>query len=153
MTFLLHPSKMHIIRLRGPWQWEVVDQTAPAQSAATRSGRQRQPAEWGEILGPDFRGTLRYRRVFHQPTGLEAGQQVWLVVTAVRSHAKVELDGEPLGEVHGDEPVEFAIAPLLRPTCKLEITVTHDDLGDPQPGGLVGEVHVAIQTVKPRPLD
>lgn len=143
----------HIIRLRGPWQWEIVRQTAPDEPVATRSGRQHQPADWGDMLGTDFRGTVRYRRVFHQPTGLETGQGVWLVVTVVRSHAMVELDGESLGEVHGDEPAEFPIGALLRPTCKLAIAVTHDDIDNPQPGGLVGEVHLAIQTVKPRPID
>lgn len=144
---------MHIIRLRGPWQYEVALQTAPAAPVASPVGKQQQPADWGDILGTDFRGTVRYRRIFHEPTGLEPDQGVWLVVTAVRSHAKVELDGEPLGEVHGDQLAEFPIATRLRPTCELVITVTHDDIGDPQPGGLVGEVHLAIQTVRPRPID
>jgi hypothetical protein len=144
---------MHIIRLRGPWQYEVIEQIAPAAPLAALAGKQQQPADWGEILGADFRGTVRYRRVFHEPTGLEAGQGVWLVVTAVRSHAKVELDGQRLGESCGDEPAEFPIAGRLRPTCELVITVTHDLASDSQPGGLVGEVHLAIQTVRPRPVD
>lgn len=144
---------MHIIRLRGPWQYEVVEQFTPAVPVAIPAGKQQQPADWSEILGPDFRGTVRYRRIFHQPTGLEAGQEVWLVVTRVRSHAKVELDGKPLGEAQGGELAEFPIASMLRPTCELAITVTHDDPADSQPGGLVGEVHLAIQTVRPRPID
>jgi hypothetical protein len=144
---------MHIIRLRGPWRWEVVEQIAPAEPAAVSSGRQHQPADWADILGGSFRGAVRYRRVFHEPTGLEPDQRVWLVVTGVRSHAKVELDGQLLGEAQGDKPAEFPIAAHLRPTCELAITVTHGDIDNPHPGGLVGEVHLAIQTVKPRPID
>ncbi len=144
---------MHIIRLRGPWQFEVVEQIAPLGPVANSAGKQHQPADWSDILGAEFRGTVRYRRIFHEPSGLEPDQGVWLVVTRVRSHAKVELDGVLLGEVHGDEPAEFPIATRLRPTCELVITVTHDDSSDPHPGGLVGEVQLAIQTVRPRPID
>ncbi len=41
------------------------------------------PSVWGQSLGRDFRGRVRFLRSFGRPTRLEPGEQVWLVVDGV----------------------------------------------------------------------
>ena len=141
---------MHVIRLRGPWQYEVLQRLAGDASRAG-TGRQQLPADWSDVLGPDFRGTVRYRRKFHQPTGLEPDQQVWLSIESLVSSAMVSLNGHELPVCDGNA-WQHEVHELLLPTCELTIDVTHP-VGTTGPGGLVGLVQLEIQTVRPRPLD
>ncbi len=156
---------MHSIRLRGPWRYEVVERIA-GDASRPASGKQQMPADWGEILGSDFRGTVRYRRTFHQPTGLELGQAVWLVIEGVTSHATVVLNGTPLpacglavasteseaSEKEGSEAWRHEVRHLLSATCELMIDVTHPAEVEGT-GGLTGEVRLEIQAVRPRPVE
>lgn len=147
---------MHTIRLRGPWRYEVLERRAGDQ-ARPGHGKQKLPADWSATLGADFRGTARYTRVFHQPTGLERGQQVWLVVEPGPSALAVKLNDQPLppeaaGESDEGPFLRFAIGHLLSPTNHLIIDVTHTATAS-ECGGLTGEVRLEIQTVRPRPVD
>jgi len=146
---------MHSIRLRGPWRYEVIERLAGDESLAA-AGKQKMPADWSAVLGDDFRGTVRYRRKFHQPTGLEEGQQVWLAIDGVTSSGEVTLNHTPLAAcglaAQRPEPWRYEIQHLLSPTSELIIDVTHPVDADGA-GGLTGEVRLEIQTVRPRPLD
>ncbi len=139
---------MHSIRLRGPWRYEVAERLT-GDDSRPRSGKQKMPADWAEILGSDFRGTVRYRRTFHQPTGLDEGQQVWLVIEGVTSIATVTLNNACLAAC-GPAGKRYEIQHLLSPACDLIIDVTHP-VGADGVGGLTGEVRLEIQTVRPRP--
>ncbi len=146
---------MHSIRLRGPWRYEVLEHLAGEDSVPT-TGKQKMPGDWSEPLGADFRGTVRYRRTFHMPTGLEEGQQVWLAIDCVDSNATVTLNSTSLGSLalntETGESWRHEIQDSLLPTSELIIDVTHPAQA-PGPGGLTGEVRLEIQTVKPRPVD
>lgn len=150
---------MHSIRLRGPWRFEVLERLAGDESRRDE-GKQKMPADWTETLGADFRGTVRYTRTFHQPTGLEPGQQVWLVIEGVTSSGAVTLNDTRLpdcGSTAHDSQVDSPfwrqeIQHLLSANCQLIIDVTHP-LDAELPGGLTGEVRLEIQTVRPRPVD
>ena len=146
---------MHFIRLRGPWRLEVLEQLAGASTV--REGKQQMPADWSALLGDDFRGTVRYRRVFHEPTGLEPGQQVWLSIEGLATSATISLNGTPLpphAEVAGGQNNEWRheIRELLLPNSELIIDVNHPATAA-GPGGLTGLVQLEIQTVRPRPVD
>lgn len=154
---------MHKIRLRGPWRYEVLARIDAAGERRTDDlplpGKQKMPADWSAKLGADFYGVVRYRRTFHQPTGIEAGQGVWLVVEEVYSRGAISLNGQSLAEARrrsavagGSDVVRVEIAPLLSPTNELIIDVEHSP-GDEGIGGLTGEVRLEIQTVMPRPVD
>jgi hypothetical protein len=155
---------MHTIRLRGPWQLEPLEryvgrgdgrydgsiERLPVEARATM------PADWSDALGREFLGRVRYHRVFQKPTGLDAGERVWLVVEPPRSRGVVQLNGKPLGEVlWGGPPGRFDITALLEDHNRLEITVEHpsldadanayDDDDTNSPGGLVGEVRLEIE--------
>jgi hypothetical protein len=159
-------SKIHVIRLRGPWNYEPVgrfERTALGRyltQAFTENlpppGRVKLPTDWAESVGPNFRGIVRYKRRFNKPSGLESGEAVWLVVEAVRSAAQLTLNDCPLGELRaGDPPFRKLITEMLFLNNDLEIMVGHPELqntGWPvanseidRPGGIIGEVKLEIR--------
>ncbi len=154
---------MHTIRLRGPWHYEpvarfdIVGNDAAGNSIKDNlppAGKQKMPADWTSTLGADFHGKVRYRRTFHAPTGLEAGQGVGLVVEEGATVLAVWLNNRPLIPALAPAPgnSRFAIEQLLQPTNQLLIEVEHR-AADPGVGGLTGEVRLEIETVRPRPVD
>jgi len=152
---------MHSIRLRGPWRYEVLEHSGaagePTPGDLPSPGKQKMPADWAEKLGADFYGTVRYTRTFHQPTGLEEGQGVWLVVEGAHTRASVSLNDSTLSNAcvfaaGTAEPPRWPIEHLLLPTNKLIIDVEHSAT-DKGIGGLTGQVRLEIQTVRPRPVD
>ena len=87
---------MHTIRLRGPWE------VAPLA---------------------DSPGTTRCIRRFHKPTGLDAGERVWLVIEELPGQARVSLNAAPIAEVDRNSTRRLDITPLLRPHNELAIDV------------------------------
>jgi hypothetical protein len=146
----------HIIRLRGPWHVEPVCRFVPRADGGFDSrtdnlpaaGRANMPADWGEVFGREFLGRVRFHRNFNLPTGLAAGDKVWLVVEPPRSQATVHVAGELLGQVAIDEqPARFEISQLLATHNLLEIVVEHAAAdAELRPGGLVGEVRLEIES-------
>jgi hypothetical protein len=157
-------TSMHTIRLRGPWEVEVIARFVP-QSDGTyastseqlpRAGRATMPADWSEMVGADFLGRVRYRRKFNKPTGLQFGNRVWLVIEPPRSSAYIVWKGDLVGSIHpGDPPGRFDITRRLGDHNEVDVFVDHPHLdhmqstvGDPThlpPGGLVGEVRLEIE--------
>lgn len=155
---------MHTIRLRGPWQLEPLERYVPGGDGCYErstdglppGARATMPADWSESFGCGFLGRVRYCRTFQRPTGLEAGERVWLVIEPPRSRGTVILSDEPLGEVSwGGPPLRCDITDRLEDHNRLEITVDHppldaaaarnDDSSIETAGGLVGEVRLEIE--------
>jgi hypothetical protein len=125
----------HIIRLRGPWEWEA---------SADK---------------------VRITRRFHRPTGLEAGDCVWLTIDDVHGSATVALNGRRLGEIvsrSSEEPhshleiqrcpARFNLTTDLQPHNAITVEVTTPPAGVADgPGGLIGLVCLEIETSKPCP--
>jgi hypothetical protein len=114
------------------------------------------PADWAQCFGKDFLGCVRYRRVFHGPTGLESGERAILVIEPPRSRGTISLNGKSLGHVVWGGPVfRYDITDQLQDRNQLEIVVDHplldgtihrdDDDFSQIPGGLVGEVRLEIE--------
>jgi hypothetical protein len=153
---------MHTIRLRGPWQYEVLD--APDPSAGTtggpssRSGRIRLPsADWSRILAPDYCGRILLRRSFARPTGL-TGQSVYLAISAVAAAATVTLNDQPLASIRPHEcPLRLEITGDLQPRNVLELVfelaaqpnqdAPHSPADSEFVGILLGEVRLEIAPV------
>jgi len=107
------PSSMasypHVIRLRGPWEFQPLARLIPGPDGALvetaaalpPAGRVTPPADWGSSLSPGFRGRVRYTRRFNRPTGLEPHERVWLVIDGVDACGSYALDGHPLGSIDG----------------------------------------------------
>lgn len=163
-------STLHVIRLRGPWDYTPLarfvdggDAAIPSveplvESAADLppSGRVRMPCDWAESLGAGFRGRVAFRRRFGRPTGIDDGQRVWLVCEGANARATLVLNGEPLGEVSGPSaPSEFDVTARLHERNELTATVEFphptgglancDEGAATLVGGLTGEVRLEIR--------
>ena len=149
-------SYPHRIRLRGPWEYSVIQSSA--LDVAYPTGRVHLPSDWSETLGPGFRGRVAYRRHFNSPTQLDAHERVWLVIEGVDPRGTVTLNGRPLGEVKGYGLfAEFDITAELKPRNDLALEVelsevTPDGIPPLRPGreemagGPIGEVYLDIRS-------
>ena len=106
----------HVIRLRGPWLYEVVEGDPGTHP---RRGKVKMPTDWAETLGNDFRGRVRCTRHFGKPTGLHDRSLVMLVM----EHAvtQVTLNGQQLTE---SSPRQFDVTDHLPPRNELCVDVT-----------------------------
>jgi hypothetical protein len=149
----------HTIRLRGPWQFTVLSCTtgrfANTLNAELSQGRVVLPADWGDTLGADFCGRVRYTRHFNRPSGLDPHERVWCVIEGIDPAGNVALNDQPLGSVRGYAlPESFDITPLLQERNQLTLDVEMPPLSQTQtprpgrghlPGGPVGEVRLEIR--------
>ena len=156
----------HVIRLRGPWDYEPLARVWIGADGLRREsreqlpppGRVHLPADWGLTLGADFRGRVRYTRNFGLPTNLEPHEEVWLVIDGVDFFGTLMLNGTSLGSIIGyGAPVDFAVSSLLKPRNRLELDVElphyEPDAQAPDrpgrtnmPGGPIGEVRLEIRS-------
>jgi hypothetical protein len=167
----------HSIRLRGPWEFQPLARLkASADGSLLETadhlppgGTLALPADWASKLGPDFWGRVRFSRVFHRPTGLDASSKVWLVVEDVDWCAHVVFNERALGDVvcrladapqaAGDtqrSPARWDITDRLQPENRLSVDVTCPGInangralprvgrGDAS-GGLIGPVRLEIE--------
>jgi hypothetical protein len=148
---------MHSIRLRGPWEYQPLARAVlladGGVSLDDRSlppgGTLVMPADWGGVLGDDYRGLVRFTRRFAQPTGLDGNSRVWLVVENVDWQAAVSLNGHALGHTQfagtstapwllvspspplplcSPCPVHFDITALLQPRNELSIEILFPEI-------------------------
>ncbi len=120
----------HLIRLRGPWEYQVLDAASASSSASAPSAdpgtpaRQTLPADWSTTLGPDFHGRVLYCRRFNRPTGLDATNRVWLVIEGVDAQGRYSLNGHALGTIDGYAlPAMSDVTELLASANVLEVEV------------------------------
>jgi len=67
---------------------------------------------------------LRWRRPFHQPTGLGAAAAVWIVVDGILATGSVALNDHPLGRLAGPgSPSRFEVTGLLRARNELVLAI------------------------------
>jgi len=145
----------HVIRLRGPWDFDLLDCTATDKgdpSALAKTGRVTVPTNWANDLGAGFLGRVRYRRRFNRPTGLEPHLRVWLVVEGVDAHGSCRLNGHELGPIDGYAlPAVYDVTVELQVSNELEIVVERNPEEtrpgrDRLAGGPIGEVRLEIRT-------
>ena len=159
-------ADIHPIRLRGPWQYTVVDSYPVSagrerveEQSALADGKLNMPSDWGSTLGEAFRGRVRYTRRFGCPTALEPHESVYLVLEAVDARGELELNGVSLGSIAwATGPVRLEVTPLLRERNELTVMVElpcYESAAEErasrgprlgQPGGLIGETRLEIQT-------
>ena len=165
--------RVHVIRLRGPWEYRVLRGGSPSRSQAARQqGRMQMPADWGETLGDDFRGRVAYTRHFARPTGLRPDLRVELVLTGVDALGTASLNGTALLEIPpGGGVSRVEIGSMLRDRNRLVVEVElpepHAEVAaagretnsaapsvrppgrEQSPGGLFGEVRLEIHERSP----
>lgn len=103
---------MHSIRLRGPWIVARNNQSITIDF----------PASWHAVyerLGP---GEVQLSRRFGQPTGVETGDSLVLVVESTAFVHSAELNGDRLGEVRLGEVNRFDVNSQLAPRNEFKLT-------------------------------
>jgi len=157
---------MHIIRLRGPWEYKPLARVSIGEGDVRREsveslppgGRIQLPSDWGSTLGAAFRGRVRYERRFGLPTNLDPHERVWLVVEGVDYFGAVSLNATALGPIIGYNcPTEFDVTDILSPrnVVTLDVELPQYQSGAAAPdrpgreqlaGGPIGEVRLEIRS-------
>lgn len=155
----------HNIRIRGPWQREIVEvaaaDLAPGDSGgvkvavgATKSVTM--PGSWDDDLGRSFRGRVVYVRHFNRPTSTDLTTPMRLLFAKVVAGAtRILLNQQPFAEFQWPtSAAEIDITGHLRDRneIRVELSLLHNgtaEQGDftlaEQTGfGLVGEVRLEI---------
>jgi hypothetical protein len=155
----------HTIRLRGPWQVEPLARGIVANGRLIErddnlpaAGRGTVPSDWGDLLGKDFRGRVRYRRSFNPPGALDSHERLWLVVEGVDARGCLSLNGVPLGEVHGyalwaSFDVTSVVSRRNELVLDVELPAASGNSEAPlrpgretMPGGPIGEVRLEVRS-------
>jgi hypothetical protein len=113
----------HRIRLRGPWEIDVVSLAGGLSTA-----RVSMPARWEEIGLDGHAGVVRIRRRFGLPRHLDDWERVWLIGQGLTGRASWSLNGKQVRSgVGGQNLLEAEITSLLRERNELGVEL--------QPGG------------------
>ena len=151
----------HVIRLRGPWHFEVLpadDRDAPdsrgiehsqatqAASAPRPAGSAPLPHDWTTGIERPAGARLCWRRRFSRPTNLDPGEAVWLCVVGRGATLAVALNGDYLGTVATEQPVrEFDVTSRLTPRNELTIDVHRPADAPPGQTSSKAEVNVRLE--------
>lgn len=153
-------TPVHCIRLRGPWEYEVLsaaDVDSHAVLAARTAGRVVMPCDWTASLGANFRGRVRYRRRFHKPTGID-DRRIEIVLDIVDEYARVCLNERELGEFWREDGFRADVTNDLAEWNELTVDVELPCVSTTRPclpraadrqhkgGGLIGEVRLEISS-------
>ncbi len=154
----------HVIRLRGPWQYQPLSRTVLLDNGSTcqqerdlpAGGTVQLPADWSTHLGQDYCGRVRYMRRFGKPTGLAQTDRVQLVFARVDAWAAVSMNDRSLGIVPAaarDTCFDVSDRLLHRNRLVVDVEWLGPTSGPPAParadragpaGGLVDEVRLEI---------
>ena len=127
----------HRIRLRGPWTFVWLDE---AGLQVGTPARKQHPVDWPEFTRGQS-GTVRLTRTFHAPSNLDPDESVSVIVTGVRGHGEVRLNGELLGTFTADQSdCDFPLPLPLPFSNTLGITVSFAP-----GGGATGDVVLVIR--------
>jgi len=139
---------IHRMHLKGPWNTEPAAESADSAPAVERV---KLPATWEELFGT-YRGKVRFRRRFHQPTNLDPHEHVFLVFDGVGGAGTVTVNETLLGKFEeGVPPPRFDITHLLQVNNEVVVELEyHSDAATTSPGGLWGPVALEIDFESPR---
>jgi hypothetical protein len=138
------------ILLRGPWEIAALGRAeieggspagnpAPADLPAPKTVRL--PATWQELFG-SFRGRIRFRRKFHPPSNIGAGDRLAIVFDGVGGAGTVSLNGRPLGSIElGAQTARFDVTGLLRTNNELQVDL---EFSGPDESGFPGGLHAPV---------
>ncbi len=81
----------------------------------------RLPASWQDLFG-SFRGCVCFRRKFHRPSNIGAGDRLAIVFDGVGGAGTVTLNGRSLGSIEsGAVTARFDVTGLLRSNNELQV--------------------------------
>ena len=116
-------SSRHAIRLRGPWQYEVLErfrQDANAEDVES-AGRIKFPFAWSQPPWENFFGRVRFLRNFNWPEPLEPDERLGLVFDVNASCTHALLNGEPLVRFEGERLIRVDVTEEVLLSNKLVV--------------------------------
>ncbi|MBX9791649.1 MAG: hypothetical protein K2Y37_22230 [Pirellulales bacterium] len=124
----------HVIRLRGPWHFEVspvvqLDLEATGAAAAIplaprSAGSAPLPHDWISGIASPAGARICWRRRFSRPTNLDPGEAIWLCIAGRGATLAVALNGDCLGTIDGAQaPNAFEVTSFLKARNELTIDV------------------------------
>ena len=131
-------NEPHIIRLRGPWQRQIIEGSEQPSKTITM------PGGWAADLGERFEGTVEYQRFFNRPTGIDDSTPIRITFAEIVGQATVWLNSEQLPDgstVADPNRYSFDISGQLEKRNELRVRIASNGEVD---GGLVGEVRLEI---------
>jgi hypothetical protein len=109
----------HLIRLRGPWQCEVLN------GQPHSSHHHPMPACWETLGLAGFEGRVRFTRRFGYPGQIDSEERVWLTFADLACPCAVSLNGSLLVETASTTPwLELDVTSLLQPRNELRLEMT-----------------------------
>jgi Glycosyl hydrolase 2 galactose-binding domain-like len=136
----------HRIRLRGPWEYQVVsgDERHAHSPLTTHRSTTRliMPCRWrdGGLIG--FAGKIRLHRRFGAPRLLDGYERVWLTCEGADGTVTVWVNGKLLGQpMSAAQPFEFQVTEHLQERNELIVEIESEN----DSGGLWGEVALEIR--------
>ena len=131
----------HRIRLRGPWEYEVLAAAQKSGPQPGSKGRIELPCRWRDSILGSCAGRIRLTRNFGEPRQIDAFERVWLTLGGNSGVLDIWLNEQPLGQrLDGAQLLEFEVSGLVQARNKIavEIEGTGDD-------GLCGDVALEIR--------
>src|SRR5207253_804840 len=133
----------HRIRLRGPWECEVLGRL-PVLDAKELPARRRinLPLQADDKSLPDLSGRVRFSRKFGCPRRIDEYERVWMTFAGIGGTAELTLNGRLLGRQDtANQAFEFDVTASLRTRNELSVVI---ETTDPR-GGLWGEVAMEVR--------
>ncbi|CAN5190564.1 hypothetical protein BH10PLA2_BH10PLA2_13750 [soil metagenome] len=134
------PSYPHRIRLRGPWEYEVVADTT-ATTPTPLTGKTTLPCSLAQAGLTNNPQTVRFLRRFGLPRFLDASEHIWLIVQPQASQTEVILNEYGLAHFVGSGQFAVECTTHLLDRNLLEIVLQARDDQD----GLTGETYLEIR--------
>jgi hypothetical protein len=113
----------HRIRLRGPWEYELLP--AGAAGLPPISGRLSLPCALDNSPLSGFAGRVRFRRRFGLPRRIDDHERVWLTIEGLAGATSVSLNGERMDSRAVD--TEFDVTSWLHERNELIVDIESDD--------------------------
>ncbi len=144
-------NQRHTIRLRGPWQYEVIehfecDDNSPGFET---QGRVKLPCDWREPPWGDFFGRVRFTRTFNWPEPLAPHERLALVFDLAATSESADLNGTrlpPCNDVGKPARADVTDCIAIHNTLTLEFQRTKCKAENAEPGSadFIREVYLEV---------
>ena len=133
----------HRIRLRGPWECEVLGRSPAGDAKELPTKRHvKLPIQADDPDLPDLSGRVCFSRKFGCPRRIDDYERVWMTFAGIRGTAELTLNGRLLGRQEtANQAFEFDVTGLLQTRNELTVVI---ETTDPR-GGLWGEVAMEVR--------
>lgn len=138
-------NSRHAIRLRGPWQYEVLEQVAGGGTIENieQSGRIKIPCQWDQPPWNEFYGRVRFLRNFNWPEPLQPHERLGLVFDVSANCSAALLNGENLVRFKGERQVRIDVTTRVELSNKLVIEAERTEGLSPE---FIREVYLEVSS-------